>query len=488
MLDALPVAVAVFDGDLKLTAFNEAYAALWHLDDAWLKTGPEYAAILDKLRADRRLPEQVDFQSYKKAQLAAINPPARPARDTLHLPDGASIMVTIAPTGGGHTLCCYRDATQTLSAERAFNELQSIQHATLEHLREGLAVFGPDGRLKYANPAFLTIWSLDTEAASARLHLTDFLDATRTVLPVEADWPGVKAKLAGRLMGRRPGQSQLTLNTGVTLEASHLPLPDGGALLRYADISDSVTLQHSLQEEARTAQTENRLKTEFLATLSHELRTPLTTISGFAELLAGDYFGELNQRQRDYADGIEATTSHILSLVEDTLELATIESGRAELARNSFDLHALLVSLLALVRQRARDKGITLKFDCPPDIGWIGADEPRLKKAFLHLLNNALRFTGSGGTITLGAARDEDGVTIQLTDNGAGMPKDDLDTLLQGFATDREPASTGLGLVVVKNIIELHGGTLEINSKVNRGTVVTCRLPLTDNGSHENRV
>lgn len=484
LLDCLPVAVAVFDADVRLISYNSAYVSLWGLTAEWLDSAPSLGAILDELRDARRLPEQVDYKGYRAAEISKLTPPVSVSADTAHLPDGASLIVSIVPSPAGGSVVCYRDTTAMLAAERALKEVQSVQRTTLDHLQDGVAVFDPGGGLKYANGALTALWRLSEDITRQGWRLGDFLDATRTVLPVTPDWPAVRQRLTGRLTSRKSGRDRLRLNDGRVLDGGHIPLPDGGTLLHYRDVTDSVRIEDELREQSETATAESRLKSAFLATLSHELRTPLTTVSGFAELLAGEYFGPLMSRQREYVDGITETAQAIKDLIADTMELSSIDAGQAQLALESFDLHPELVNLLREAEHRARERKITLAFDCPPDIGWLAADKGRIHRALTYLMNNALILTGSGGIITLGAARDPERITVTVRDTGAGLPKEDLAALDEGgaLAEDR-PLSAGLGLMVVKRICKIHGGAFEIESRLNRGTTARIILPAATEGA-----
>ena len=480
LLDCLPVAVAVFDADVRLISYNHAYETLWGLDPDWLNGSPALGAILDQLRKARRIPEQVDYNAFRAAEIARLTPPVSASNDTVHLPDGTSLIVSTAPSPTGGSVVCYRDATAMLTAERALKEVQSVQRTTLDHLQDGIAVFDPGGGLTYANPAFTDLWLFPADIAEPGWRLGDFLDATRSLLPVAPDWPAVRRRLTGRLTSRRAGRDRLRLNDGRVLHGGHIPLPDGGTLLHYRDVTDSVRIEDELREKSEAANAESRLKSAFLATLSHELRTPLTTVSGFAELLAGEYFGPLTPRQLEYVAGITGTARAINDLITDTMELSAIDAGQTELKLESFDLHAELVSLLGEAEHQARDKKIKLAFDCPPEIGWLAADKDRIHRALAYLMNNALMLTGSGGAITLGAEREPGRIILSIRDTGAGLPKEDLAILDQGLATAEDrPLSAGLGLLVVKRIGELHDGTFEIESRLNRGTTARIILPVT---------
>ncbi|MBT4938580.1 MAG: PAS domain-containing protein, partial [Rhodospirillaceae bacterium] len=426
LINALPIAVAVVDKDGCLSSGNEAFQNLWHLEKGYLDAQPTFVSFLDRLREQRLLPEQTDFAKFrsgvvKKAQAE------KETQDEWHLPDGLSLSIKFVPLGESGALFIIEDLSPELNAKRGFNALNMTHQATLDHLREGLAVFGGDGLLKLHNPAFAEMWQLPKDALSHSFHMTDFLDATRKRLPVLENWPARRTKLSGRLLGRKAGVDQIHCNSGQILEAAHIPLPDGAVLLRYADISDRVKLAETLTaraeemaERAELMAAADRLKSEFLANLSHEIRTPLTAISGFAELLAGDYFGDLNKRQQEYADGIVSASQAVSGLVGDILDLASVEAGLLELDMASLDLHICLAETMQLVGERARHKKLKLQFDCPLDIGWIEADERRLKQCLLHVLGNAITFSSSGGILQISATRNTSGVKIDISDTGIG--------------------------------------------------------------------
>ncbi|MCA1941867.1 MAG: histidine kinase, partial [Caenispirillum bisanense] len=261
------------------------------------------------------------------------------------------------------------------------------------------------------------------------------------------------------------------------LEAVTVPLPDGGALATFADVTASAQVERALRERAEALTAADRLKTQFLANVSYELRTPLTTVSGFAEILADGYYGDLNSRQMEYARAMAETAQSLVTLIDDITDLASIEAGELALELDAFDVGAALASVLALTRESLRRKSVTMHFDCPPDTGWMVADEKRVKQVLYHLLSNAVRFTPQGGSVTLAAQRDGDDVVFTVADTGAGIPPADQDFMFDTFARGPGSPGHGLGLALVKSFVELHGGSVELVSVPGEGTTVTCRLP-----------
>ncbi len=479
LLEALPIAALLLDNQLTVQGANQAYRTVWGLDENWLTQCPTYRTILERLRDHRRLPEQSDFTAYINEMLSRLLALKSPQQETLHLPSGVIIVCTATPLPAG-LLLTFQDISEKVSAARHLNEEQSTHLSLLDQLEEGLAVFGAHGRLRYHNPAFQDIWTLMPDFGADEPSLAQFLDATRVHLPVHSSWPATRDLLAGKLLGRTAYTVCLNLNDGRALNAANLPLPDGGTVLTYRDCTAATNAQAELQSRAEAAAEESRLKAHFMAMLSHEMRTPLTSLSGFAELLASNTFGELSAKQSDYVDGIASSAQRMLTLLTDVLDLSSLESGQEDLAVDTFALHAFLISLMTPYETAAREKNISVTLDCPVDIGWLAADEDRLGRAILHLLDNALEFTGSGGTITVAAAREDRMLRLTISDTGAGLPREALERINQlGSTALREGAFSGhgLGLTIVKDLISRHGGTVAISSKPNRGTAVVCRLP-----------
>jgi len=476
LIEALPIAVAVFGEDDRLRLFNKTYADLFRLDPKWLHGHPGHGEILNRLREARRWPEINDFKSYRGAEAARLKGLEKPASDQLYLPDGTVLRQVAAPLAGGFMLS-FEDLSPRLEAERARNESAAVQRQTLDHIAAGIAVYGADGRQRLCNAAFRALWDLPKSEPG----LGEFLDASRAYLSPDEDWPGLRGKLIALLLGRHAGLSRLARTDGLVLDAAHIPLPDGAALISYTDVTASAGLEDALRGRAEAMQDANRMKSDFLATLSHQVRNPLTAISGFAALLAGGHVGALNKRQAEYAAGIASQSDALAAMFDAVLDLASMETGlEKDLESETIDLHAALAEAFNMVIERARAKKITLEFDCSPDIGWLEADAKKLRHSVSHLLGNAVTHTGNGGQVLLAASQKKGWFEIQVIDTGAGMKRRDIERMRQPFERGDAPEpGAGLGLTLVDAFVRLQGGEMKISSAPSRGTKVTCRLPAT---------
>jgi len=481
VLESLSTAINIYGPDKRLKFFNSAYAALFDLDEDWLASEPTHGELLEALREKRRLPEKADFPAFKKERLDLYTSLLEPVESIDHLPDGSSIRLRVSPHPFGGLLFMFEDVTDRLELERARNTLIAVQRATLDNLHEGIAVFGADGRLKLFNSNYARIWQLDESRLATEPHVSDVVEMAKPLFHMGGDWESLKALVVARVTDRTPRFKRLERPDGSVTDYSCVPLPDGNMLNTYFDVTDSVRIERALRERNEALETADRLKSEFIANVSYELRTPLNTIIGFAEILTNEYFGALSERQKEYSDGILDSSHHLLDLINDILDLASIEAGRMVLELGSFDLHAALASVLALTREHALQEGLSVEFDCPPDVGLIEADERRLKQVVFNLMSNAIKFTAPGGAIKLGARREAGQVELWVADSGVGIPVEERQRVFarfqKGSGQAERTSGVGLGLSLVKSFIELHGGHVELESTRDAGTRVTCYLP-----------
>ena len=250
---------------------------------------------------------------------------------------------------------------------------------------------------------------------------------------------------------------------------------------------ENVRLFTELDEKTRQLEIANRHKSEFLANMSHELRTPLNAVIGFSEVLLERMFGEVNEKQEEYLNDILSSGKHLLSLINDILDLSKIEAGRMELEAQPFDLPAALDNALTLIKERAARNSIGLEVHVDPHIGEIVADERKVKQVLLNLLSNAVKFTPEGGRITMSAALNDGLVEVSVADTGIGIAPEDQAAVFEEFrqvGTDyaRKREGTGLGLALARRLVELHGGTLSLESELGKGSTFTFTIPVRAHG------
>ncbi|MGE5516502.1 MAG: ATP-binding protein [Bacteroidota bacterium] len=481
VLERLATAIAIYSTDTRLTFFNTAFARLWRLDRDWLMAQPTYGGVLDALRERRLLPETADYRAAKEEELKRFVSLIDPVETLLHLPDGRTLRRVVSPHPYGGLIYTYEDVTDTLALERSFNTAVAVQRETLDHLHEGIAVFGGDGRLKLTNPAFGRIWHLQPEDLAGEPHLHEVVERLKPLFEGRPDrassWPSARDQLMALVNGRHAMEGRLERQDDSILDCTAVPLPDGATLLTFLDVTDTARVERALIERNEALAAADTLKSEFIANVSAEVSKPLTTVIGFAEMLTAEYFGKMNKRQHEYVRGISDAGHALERLVSDILDLAAIEAGQMTLELDAVDIHPMLSSVLSLVRERVREKKLQLDFTCPLDIGWIVADQRRLKQVMFNVIGNAVKFTPPGGSITVGAERQGGELRLTVADSGPGIPQQDQARVFASFVRTVHNSGAGLGLALVRRFVELHGGQVELKSDTGQGTLVTVRLP-----------
>jgi two-component system, NtrC family, sensor kinase len=242
------------------------------------------------------------------------------------------------------------------------------------------------------------------------------------------------------------------------------------------------TSNREIADKSRQLEVASQHKSEFLANMSHELRTPLNAIIGFSEVLSERMFGELNEKQEEYSKDIHASGQHLLSLINDILDLSKIEAGRMELELTDFHLPTALDSALTLVRERAGRRGIALQMDVDSRLGQILADERKVRQVVLNLLSNAIKFTPEGGRIEVAAVPKDGSVEVSVSDTGVGIAPEDQEAVFEEFrqvgTAAKKVEGTGLGLTLCRKFVELHGGKIWVTSQVGVGSTFTFTIPV----------
>jgi signal transduction histidine kinase len=486
-LDQLATAVAIFDKDKRLQFYNAAYRALWGLDAGFLESHPDDNAILDQLRAARRLPEQADFRGWKRDLLSAYT--AIEAREHWwHLPDGQTLRVIANPHPQGGVTYVYENVTERLELEKRHNAVVRVQGETLDHLTEAVAVFGSDGRLRLWNPPFAQSWQLAEAGLAERPHIAEIVKRCQPLYADEQTWLTIKVAVTGLADNRTRVGGRMERRDGTVLDFTTVPLPDGATLVTFVNVTDTVNFERALVDKNDALEEADRIKTDFVGLVSYELRSPLTNIIGFAHLLADQKTGALNDKQRDYAGHIMTSSQALMVIVDDILDLATIDAGIMKLDLGEIDVAATIAGAIEGVQDRLNANRIRLTTRIDPDCGSFVADERRVRQILFNLLSNAIRFSEEGGQVRIRATRKGDEVRMRVEDDGAGIPEDQLKAVFSRFHARRQGphrGGAGLGLSVVKSFVELHGGAVTIRSAEGRGTVVECRFPVSPAASRE---
>jgi signal transduction histidine kinase len=478
-LDQLTTAVAIFGPDRRLKSCNAAYRQLFDLDPVFIASRPEENMVLDRLRASRKLPEQADFRTWRADLLSAYRS-LETREHWWHMPDGRTLRVIANPNPQGGMTWVYENVTERLDLESRYNSLIHVQGETIDHLAEGVAVFGSDGRLRLHNPAFAAIWSLPPDLLAKNPHVSDIVAAGRQSGDDAAAWTRFTASVAGLDETRSNASGRMERPDGRVIDYATVPLPDGQTMVTFVDVTDSERVARALVERNEALEAADAMKNAFIHHVSYELRSPLTNIIGFTQLLADARVGPLSDRQREYVGYVMSSSSALLAIVNDILDLATIDAGIMELDLSEVDILETVNAAIEGVKDRIAEAGIQLQRDLPRGIGSFIGDGKRIRQVLFNLLANAVEFSQKGGRILIAARRDGGFVEFTVSDDGPGIPKDFLNSVFDPFASRPRGdgrGGAGLGLSIVRSFVALHGGTVEIESEEGRGATVRVRLP-----------
>ena len=366
-----------------------------------------------------------------------------------------------------------------------------LLRVTLENMAQGIAMYDADHKLVTWNSLFVEYLEMPEEFLGTDRTFSDYIRyiGARGEFGDNAD---IDAELEKRLemLGRHHSFERVRPD-GTVLEVRRDPVPGGGFIAIYTDITERKKREAEIQAAKDAAESASRVKSEFLANMSHELRTPLNAIIGYSEILLEDAADRGDMASAGDLEKIRAAGRHLLGLINDVLDLSKIEAGRMDVYLEQVHLSRLMDDVKTIVEPMVRKNGNTLVIDCPINIGSLRTDLTKLKQSLINLLSNAAKFT-TKGSVTLRIAREESGdgqswVTFAVIDNGIGMTSEQVSRLFQAFtqadsSTTRNFGGTGLGLTITKHFCAMLGGSIDIKSKAGEGSTFTIRLP--DEGAH----
>jgi signal transduction histidine kinase len=488
VLETLSTAIVIFGENTRVIFFNGAYQRLMKLESGWLHSKPTYGEVLDELRNNRQLSEQADYQAFKKSQLELFTSITAPAQELTHLPNGKTLRLTISPYSLGGLLFVYEDVTDSLALQRKNNTLLAVQKETINNLYEGIMVYGSNNRLKIINNATQKIWKLgDAEAVLdlRGMHISEVLDNIKDELDYGTNWEEFRENTISNLTDRIVKNGKLIKKDGSIIMFSYVPLPDGAHMHSFIDITDSCMVENAIMEKNQALKTAQDLRFEFVSGISVELKEPLNILIGFAELLLHQYFGTLSEKQLEYCQYILVASNQLHQLINNLLEMVSIDIDSKDLDLSWFSVKDAIDEVISSLEKRINEKSINIIKIYPEENVEFNGDKIRIKQSVYNILTNAIQSAPLHGKIDVVISKNDENLKIVVKDDGIRLSnsKD------QNIHPKKRPAKTarfinhaekdnGISMPFVKSLIELHGGTLSINSDVEDGTCIVCILPI----------
>lgn len=478
--DHLAAAVAIFDEKQRLQFHNASFQKLWGFGENELADNPSNGEILELLRSLKKLPETADWRRWRQSQLDVYRS-TETHEEYWHLPDGRTLRVVVNPQSQGGVSWVFENLTEELELKSSYNALIRVQGETLDHLTEAVAVFGSDGKLRLTNPAFQKMWGFESGDRLEDRHVRDIAGKITDCLADPAAWEAIHYGITGMEEGRSDHEGRIELRQGTILDYRLVRLPDGQTMLNLVDVTASVNVERALKDRNDALEESDALKSRFIRHVSYELRAPLTSIAGFAEILASDIPGKLNSKQAEYLGYITRSSDVLRALIDDILDLASIDAGAMELELSRVDINlAIDESMEALHDKLGRHK-ISVRRDLARNAVEFIADQSRIRQILYNLISNAANASPDGGEIVIGSRISANMLELSVADSGTGIPAAMADSIFErfeaGIAKDRRRGA-GLGLSIVKSFTELHGGNVRVESRNGKGARFICEFPV----------
>ncbi len=394
-----------------------------------------------------------------------------------------SLSVQDGEGNSSHCRAAISDITERKRTEEAIQNALAYAESIIDTIREPLVILDSHQRVKKVNTAFYKTFKIPIEDAmdrsvyelgNGKWNIPRLRELLEEIIPRNSQFQNFEVETEFPNIGRK-----VMLLNACRLNRAGADM----IILAIEDITERKKLEELRLENERLISA-SKARSEFLTIISHELRTPLTSVIGYSIILEGKTQGELNKKQRLFVDNILKSSKHLLDLINNILDLAKIEAGKLEMAVEELSVPDTINEILKLIKENAAEHNIILKKEFDPELKSIKADRRALKQILFNLLSNAIKFSKQeGGIVTVSAKREGDMVKISVSDTGIGIKEEELPRLFQKFeqldaGISRKYEGTGLGLAITKQLVELHGGKITVESKYGEGSTFTFLLPI----------
>ena len=482
-LDSVSIPIGIFDANMTLVFANSAICKLFDLEESYLLSGRSFTEIFDLVYEKEILLSIDDVQKYKEKAIRLFTEVIEPYHSVVHLQNGKTLNVNISPNYGGGLVFLFEDISDKIALEREINSFYAVQKETLDHLQEGILVFGTDNRIKMTNPIVNDMWNKAEKFDSTNTHIRKFFEESESLFVSKTELEVWISKLISVATQRVEFSDTIELSSGKTLDYTYIPLPDGLHLIKFFDATDKANLKKALKEKTDIVSQIDKLKTNIISSISYELSAPLNTIIGFGDILINQYFGELNSRQLEYCNGMIKSAEKLFDIVDAIINLASIEAGQMKLKYSEVNVHAFISNSISLFANRLHNQNISLNIEFEDQTFTACFDERAMGQVLFQMLSKAIKLTPSGGGVSVSVnTSDSDYFSITVLDTGIGLSDEELEKVRRKFVNEDSSSITDnsieFGLLLANCIVRLHSGKMSIEHGEKSGTAIKFSIPI----------
>ncbi|WP_419904685.1 PAS-domain containing protein [Kiloniella sp.] len=480
--------LVVFDAEGRMLTWNDRYFEIFNLPDRFRFVGLEFSELIkhdaEVCFYDRSLHHNCDVDTLIQRRMKSFAE-GRTETEELYFTDGRIIEARRTPMPGGGQICSYIDITVRKLAEEQMVEKEAQLRAVLDNIPGGIRYVDKDRRYVFFNAQYCELYDFP----DGLLKIGDTVRIENLYQAKRGDFgEGNPEALADTWIEKLPvlvtpqNWERKTIH-GRVLEVHTTPTPSGGVINVVTDITKRKKAVEELRLAKESAELANRSKSDFLAAMSHELRTPLNAILGFSTMIKDQMLGPKKEAvYAEYGADIFNSGRHLLRLINDLLDLSKIEAGKLELDVSVLDVRKSIQDNLRTIDPLAKRSDVIIETDIEDNLPLLKADQRAFDQIILNLLSNAIKFTPEGGCVTVRASNEDTSTKLVIADTGIGIEQEYLEKIMKPWGQIIDPLridikGSGLGLPIVKSLVELHCGTISLESEVGIGTTITVLLP-----------
>ncbi len=486
-LNHISVPIIIFDENKRVTFANTSFLKMFDIDEKYISNNPHCLDIIEHLRDNGKLLEIENYNDIKDKILEMFTSIISPYHIFLHLPNGNALNVIVSPNYGGGLIVVFEDVSDKIKLERDYNSSIAVQKETLDHLYEGILVFGPDNRLKITNPAINNIWNKTDYEREIGTHITDFFNSSVYLFKNDDECESWISEIISMASNRIESSGTLILSSNKHIDYCYVPLPDGLNLLRFVDSTDKANLKNALLEKTEIMSQIDKLKSSLISNVSYDLKSPLNTIIGFSDILKNQYFGELNNRQLEYCNGIVEAVNRLSEIIDAMISLSSIEAGQITIKYHEINIKNFIDDTIKYFNTHNNIDNIEIINEISDDKLNACIDENSIRQVILQIISKYVKLLNDNNKTIIKISSNisesfSDYIEFSIHNINLGLSHEELEytkkMLLNDIDEKSMTNSMDFGMILANSIIRLHNGKMFIESDEKLGTNIRFCVPM----------